>query len=180
MALASLATRYRQFPSVHLTPRSFYGGGWQWPSHADSFRTQNTGGYPIDHYSAYQSGTLKTDNIAGLTTTINGLAKGQSSTFTVRAVTSKATSVDSNSLSATPTGVPDAPTGLTAAPTNTQITLSWTAPANTGGLTIDHYTVSQGGTVKVDNIAGLTTIISGLTNGQSYTFTVTATKLCWY
>ena len=136
----------------------------------------NTGGYPIDHYSAYQSGTLKTDNIAGLTTTINGLAKGQSSTFTVRAVTSKATSVDSNSLSATPTGVPDAPTGLTAAPTNTQITLSWTAPANTGGLTIDHYTVSQGGTVKVDNIAGLTTIISGLTNGQSYTFTVTATN----
>ena len=35
--------------------------------------------------------------------------------------------------------VPNAPTGLTATPGNAQISLSWTAPANTGGTPLTNY-----------------------------------------
>ena len=34
--------------------------------------------------------------------------------------------------------VPGPPTGLTATPGNAQVTLSWTAPASTGGLPVSY------------------------------------------
>ena len=37
--------------------------------------------------------------------------------------------------------LPDAPTGLAATPGNGQVSLSWTAPADTGTSDIDGYTV---------------------------------------
>ena len=39
---------------------------------------------------------------------------------------------------------PDAPTGLTASPGNGQVSLSWAAPANNGGVSITSYRVYRG------------------------------------
>src|SRR5262249_48965562 len=80
-----------------------------------------------------------------------------------------------NALSATPRTVPGAPTLNTATPGNAQVSLSWTAPASNGGSVITAYTAtaSPGGatctTTGTTSCAG-----SGLTNGVSYSFTVTA------
>ncbi|UCU99163.1 fibronectin type III domain-containing protein [Acidovorax radicis] len=72
--------------------------------------------------------------------------------------------------------VPGAPTIGTASAGNTEATVTFTAPASTGGAAITGYTVtaSPGGT----NTTGATSPItlSGLTNGTSYTFTVMATN----
>ncbi len=71
---------------------------------------------------------------------------------------------------------PGTPTIGTASAGNSQATVTFTAPASTGGAAITSYTVtaSPGGTTASG--AGSPITISGLTNGISYTFTVTATN----
>jgi MYXO-CTERM domain-containing protein len=69
--------------------------------------------------------------------------------------------------------VPDAPKGLTAKSGNDQVMLSWTAPVNDGGDAIDYYVIYQNG-VAVKNVNSTSTNITGLTNGQNYTFQVAA------
>jgi hypothetical protein len=74
--------------------------------------------------------------------------------------------------------VPGAPTGVTADAGDQQATVSWTPPASDGGTAISSYTITAspgGSTLKVD---GSTTSaqMTQLTDGTSYTFTVTATN----
>ena len=75
--------------------------------------------------------------------------------------------------------VPDAPTGVTAVPGNTQVSLSWSAPASDGGLPVTGYTLSaQGGgttvTQSMNNPSATSGVIGGLTNGTAYNITVAA------
>ena len=68
--------------------------------------------------------------------------------------------------------MPDAPGAFTANSSDRLINLNWTAPSD-GGLAIDYYVVYQDG-VRVSEVTGLNTTIHGLTNGQTYSFTVSA------
>lgn len=72
--------------------------------------------------------------------------------------------------------VPDPPTSVSATPGNTEATIYFTAPINDGGSTITSYTVesSPGGFSATGPTSPI--IVSGLTNGISYTFTVVATN----
>ena len=78
-------------------------------------------------------------------------------------------------------GPPGAPTGVTvsagattSAPT---VSVSWTAPASTGGAPITSYTVtsSPGNFTATGSASPLT--VSGLTAGTAYTFTVKASNV---
>lgn len=71
---------------------------------------------------------------------------------------------------------PGAPTIGAATAGDHQATVSFTAPASTGGAAITSYTVtaSPGGNTGTGAASPIT--VSGLTNGTSYTFTVTATN----
>jgi len=72
--------------------------------------------------------------------------------------------------------VPGAPTIGTATAGDTQAGVSFTAPASNGGAAITSYTVtsSPGGITASGSASPL--MVTGLSNGTSYTFTVTATN----
>jgi len=71
--------------------------------------------------------------------------------------------------------VPGAPTIGTAVAGDTQASVAFTAPANTGGSPVLGYTVTVSpADVAPVNGAGSPIVVTGLTNGQAYTFTVTA------
>ena len=72
--------------------------------------------------------------------------------------------------------VPGAPTSVVAVAGDAQATVTFVTPVNTGGSTITGYTVTGGGTDTQAGTTALSHLITGLTNGTSYTFSVTATN----
>lgn len=133
------------------------------------------GGYPVSFTSSttgvctITSGGALTFVTAG-TCTINANQAGDSSflaapqvsqSFTVAAV------------------APGAPTAATATAGDTQASIVFTAPAFKGGANITGYTVTSspaGGSGSCAALPATACTVTGLTNGVSYTFTVTATN----
>ena len=139
----------------------------------------NTGGAAITGYEYQQNEGSWTG--AGTTTsyTVTGLTNGTKYTFTVRAVNRKGNGAASDSASATTPTTPDAPTNLSATDADQEVTLSWTAPTETGGLAITGYQYSQDdgeNWTAVPNSNATTTsyTVDSLTNGTEYTFKVRA------
>ncbi len=135
------------------------------------------GGSPITSYTVTSSpGAI---SATGTTSpiTVTGLTNGQAYTFTVIATNSVGPSAPSAaSAPVTPATVPGSPTGVSAVAGDAQATVSFTAPVSTGGSSIISYTVtSNPDDISVTNSSSPITI-TGLTNGQAYTFTVIATN----
>ena len=172
-------------PPTNVTATSSAGGvatvTWSAPS--------NTGNSPILHYNVQPTPTCASCTglgpiAAGSTSTnIGGLNPGASYTFTVTATNSSGTSDPSapSPLITAPL-VPYPPTAVSAlGNSNDTVTVIWTDPSNNGSP-ISQYTVTP--SPPCGSCTGLqqysptatSTIISGLTVGATYTFTVTATN----
>jgi len=88
-------------------------------------------------------------------------------------------SAASSSSSSGGNTVAGAPTAVTAVVGDSQATVSWTAPSSDGGAAITSYTVSASpgsATATTSNGTTLSIVVTGLTNGTAYTFTVKATN----
>src|SRR2546426_5990537 len=76
--------------------------------------------------------------------------------------------------------VPSAPQNLVATAGNTQVTLAWSVSSSNGGATITGYDVYRGsasngeGTTPIATVTGTSYTDSGLTNGKTYYYKVTA------
>lgn len=139
---------------------------------------------PVSNGGSAITSYIVTSNTGGFTATggsspitITGLTNGVAYTFTVTAVNAIATSnasIISNSV--TPATPPDVPINVAATIGDSSAGISWSAPASNGGSPITSYTVTSniGGFTATTN--NTTAILTGLTNGISYTFTVTATN----
>lgn len=140
-------------------------------------------GSAITSYRVYSSDSLLSGvttpsvSITGTTATISNATMGTTYSFKVSAVNANGEGDKSAALSVTPARVPDAPTAPTAVAGNKQATVSWTTPA-TGGSAITNYRITSNPSGITKDVSGNQTsgIITGLTNGTSYTFTVTATN----
>jgi chitodextrinase len=140
---------------------------WQPPS-AD-------GGAAITSYNVYQGGR-KAATVTGTGATVKNLSDGTTYSFTVTAVNKAGEGPASRAASATPTAAvtkPGAPNGLTASPGNGQVALSWSPPKSTGGAAVTSYNVYRGGK-RVAGVGGTAATVKNLSNGTTYSFTVTA------
>jgi hypothetical protein len=150
------------------------------------------GNSPITSYSvtpATGTTTLPPTVVSGsppaTNATISGLSNGSAYTFTVTAANAVGTgpaSGASNAVTPQAPTAPAAPTSVIATGSNAAATVTWTAPAS-GSSPVTGYTVTpyvggsaQAATAVTGSPPATNATVTGLTNGTSYTFTVTATN----
>ena len=153
----------------------------------------SNGGAAISSYTVSASDTTNPSNpvvtASGTASpiTVTGLNNGDTYSFTVTATNVSGTGPSSGATTATPSTVPGAPTNVTATVGGSvgsgTADVSWTAPASNGGAGITKYTVTSSTgsktcttTSTLPATPATTCNVTGLTNGTSYTFTVTATN----
>ncbi|HET9365131.1 MAG TPA: fibronectin type III domain-containing protein [Candidatus Angelobacter sp.] len=117
---------------------------------------------------------------------IGGLVNGVTYTFIVSATNAQGTSAfsaPSNPVTPIAITVPGAPTSANATASDSQATVSWIPPASNGNATITSYTVTAdingvatGITAKTPNGNTTSAVVTSLTDGTTYTFTVHATN----
>ena len=137
----------------------------------------STGGSTITGYTVTSSPGGLTATGANSPLVVTGLSNGTAYTFTVVATNAAGNSLASvASAAVTPQTVPGAPTSPVATAGNAQASVAFNAPASTGGSTITGYTAtsSPGGLTATG--AGSPLVVTGLSNGTAYTFTVVATN----
>ena len=135
-------------------------------------------GYRITPYAGSTALAVRTVSSA-TSHVIGGLVNGTAYTFTVQAVNSAGTGPKATSPSATPRTLPGAPGTVTATAGDGSASVSWVAPTVTGGAPVTGYEVTPwvGGAAQPSRsfaTAATTRVISGLTNGTSYRFSVRA------
>jgi Domain of unknown function (DUF1929)/Fibronectin type III domain len=157
-----------------------------------SWTAPSPGTSPISSYTItpYIGSTAQTPTtIAGsppaTSATIAGLQNGTTYTFTVSAANAVGTgpaSAASNPVTPSVPTAPAAPTAVAATPGNASATVTWSAPT-ADGSPISSYTITpyigssaQTPTTITGSPPATSATVSGLSNGSTYTFTVTATN----
>jgi hypothetical protein len=147
------------------------------------------GGSPITLYSAACTssdggapGSAQTPDGTVAPLLVSGLTNGNTYTCVVTATNENGDGPASGpSTTFVPYTVPDAPTIGTATGGNAAASVTFTAPAFDGGSPITGYTAtcasSNGGATGSVGGAGSPIVVTGLTNGSTYTCTVSAANL---
>jgi hypothetical protein len=153
--------------------------------------TAPSSGGPVQSYvvtpyigTSAQTPTTVTGSPPNTTVTVTGLQADTQYTFTVHAANLNGNGPESAAsppVTPLPPTAPDAPAAVTATPASGEALVSWSRPDSDGGSPITAYTVTPyvSGLAQAPVQVGpdqLSTTVTGLTNGTSYAFTVTATN----
>ena len=185
-SVSSSGVTPRTLPTAPTSLAGVYGNAsaaLSWSAPADD------GGASISSYAiqfSSNAGTTWTSftNTASANTavTVTGLTNGTTYVFRVAAINSVGTGAwSATSTSVVPRTAPGAPTAVAGTYGNTQVGLTWAAPASNGGSGITDYVIeysSDSGTTWTafsdSESTAVTTTVTGLTNGTLYSFRVAA------
>ena len=137
----------------------------------------NDGGASVTSYEYEMDGSGTWMDVGmAMTTDVTGLRNGQSYAFRVRALNSAGASEPSDSMSGIPAAqVPTMPQMLKATAGDMMVMLSWAEPESDGGDSIIRYEYNvDGGGTWMSTGQEKNATVTGLTNGQTYTFGVRA------
>jgi hypothetical protein len=168
-------------PFPPITPSAAPGSGRatvQWA------RPLSDGGATITGYRITPSvdGTLlngQTFNSTATSETVSALTNGRSYTFKIAAINAKGVGLPSISSTAIIVGAPLAPPSSAASPANGAARVTWTKPAD-NGTALTQYQVTpflNGVEAQPPQFFGpdsTAQTVTGLGNGQTYTFTIAA------
>jgi fibronectin type 3 domain-containing protein len=131
-------------------------------------------GYNVKRSTTSGSGysTVSSPSTASYTDT--GLTDGTTYYYVVTATSAAGESANSTQVSATPVAAPAAPTGLTATAGNQQVALSWAASSGAASYNVKRSTTNGSGYSTVNSPTTTTYTDTGLTNGTTYYYVVTA------
>lgn len=169
------------YPSIPIQVSAKAGNGtislnWQPPLEDGGLQIS---GYELVLYpqSSRQNTLIQSVSAASNSYTFSGLTPGTFYTYSITADNPNGGGQQYLSSSALEVlGPPSPPTGVQAIAGDQSASLSWTAPANTNGSPIITYLIEISGSSKLINTNSTSTsyIVTGLTNGQTYTFSVIA------
>ena len=138
------------------------------------------GGGTLTQYTVTASPGGQTCTTGETSCTVENLDNGTTYSFVVVATTEAGdspASASSNSVTPMSATAPTAPESVSAAVSGTTATITWEAPSSNGGSAITGYTARATPGDKTCTTTGATTCdITELVEGESYTFTVTATN----
>ena len=170
--------------TVPAAPRSVRGTPGNGQAVVSWQKPLSNGGEAIDAYEVvtYLLERPRPTNVfhsTALSETILNLTNGKSYTFKVAAHNAKGWGRLSAESAPVTVGVPSSPTNVFAAPGSAQATVSWTAPASSSGSPITAYRVTPitgANTLAARTFNNTATmqVITGLTNGKTYSFRVAA------
>ena len=153
--------------------------GWSQPS--------DNGRAPILKYNIYRGLTSGSEVLVGTSEVLtftdglgpDKLTNGQTYFYRVSAVNAVGEGPLSPEFSSTPAVPPKEPAWLIASPGSQQATLNWAAPESNGGSPVTGYKIYRSlssGDAKslVTTVAGTSYVNSGLVNGQTYYYQVSA------
>lgn len=130
---------------------------------------RHTGGLPIDGYRVHRDGEAIA-TVEGQTFVDTGLGDGETHTYRVSAVNEVGDGPLSEPVTATTWALPEAPEDVEADPAMpdgdrptevVSIELTWTAPADDGGLALDRYRIYRGR--SPDDLSPLTSVDGDVT-----------------
>ena len=146
------------------------------------------GSSPVDGYNVYEATSPGHEGatplngstpVTGGTYTVTGLTNGKRYYFEVTALNSAGEGSPSVEATAVPFGLPGAPGSLAGTPGSGQVVLTWQPPTSNGGSAVTAYDVyvstSPGDKgALVATVPGTTYTATGLVNGSTYYFEVSA------
>ena len=149
--------------------------GVSWSPPADD------GGRAVEAYTVHwttPAGAADSRTVQGTQHVIEGLTNGATYTIGVTASNPAGTSPPATA-GATPFGAPGAPRNVSVQQGDGRLGVSWSPPADDGGRAVEAYTVhwtTPAGAADSRTVQGTQHVIEGLTNGATYTISVTATS----
>ena len=146
-----------------------------WPSTAITITSANTGAtqWPVTLGNAVNA--LNGNVRIGVLNTSNNTVTPAANATSNRVYSLTSANITNAFLQITPGNVPVAPTGLTASAGNAQVALTWSAASGATGYNVKRSTTSGGPYSNVaSNVTGTSYTNTGLTNGTTYYYVVTA------
>lgn len=159
--------------SVARASRSDIDVTWETP--------ESDGGSAVSSYTATATAVGASSvscSSSSTTCRLSSLTPGNTYSITVSGTNAAGTGASSSAKTLAAGAAPSAPGTPTVLAGNGEVQVTWTAPTDNGGLAISKYTVTSSPDSKTCSPVGaeLTCVVTGLTIGTKYTFSVSATN----